>query len=287
MPPIFSPFPLSLKIYVQPLFFAFLIAFAHNENLRSNWIESKIHDGAIIKSNKSLTSFRNLPSSSDSPMRVGDRRRYDIDPSKRECKLLDHHSINHYWIKKDFEANSLYLFYVSEDDKWIPDKKHDEQKKYKNQLGVARCSVGKIRNVWINSEPKNARKCGIAKILAFLCMIDQDVNPGPGISLDIDTELAGWDAAIRQVRAHCMKVVHLDMTGEHSAGFTYLSAAMMAGYSHMLVYFLLDPNYHWLETADVKKVYDDNFLDMYSRDWFFCEPKKPKPKNKPTATRIQ
>ena len=269
------------------LFIFVLIAIEHYTNIRNNSIASKGHNESRMKSNESLMLFRGFSSSSDSPMSVGDRRRYDIDPSKQDCILLDEYGIDHYWIKKDFEANSLYLFYASEDNKWNPDQKNDEKKKYKNQLGVARCSVGKIWNVWINSEPKNARKCAIAKILAFLCMIDQDVNPGPGISLDIDTELAGWDAAIRQVRAHCMKVVHLDMTGERSAGFTYLSAAMMAGYSHMLVYFLLDPNYHWLETAAVKKVYDDNFLDMYTRDWFFCKPKNPKPKNKPAMTRVQ
>ena len=206
-------------------------------------------------------------------MEIGETRVYKIRPSKRPACSL---KTTNYYIKKDVEDKD-YILYVGENNNFVIDSnvETDHIRRYKNQLGFSRCGDGNIHELWINQIPSDARNCGIAKAITFLCMIDRNVNPGPGLILGWEDHFTGYEKVIQLVRKHCMKIIKLDMTGEdQSAPHTYFSAAIMAGYTSFLVKRIQPENFDVFDTAEVQKGYNTHFLDVYEREWFFCKPKK-------------
>ena len=67
----------------------------------------------------------------------------------------------------------------------------------------------------------NARRCGIEQTLVSLCIIDDDVNPGPNINLDLQTIMPDKSDNVNSgyfrdlITQHCFKLIEIRLPSVH------------------------------------------------------------------------
>ena len=157
-------------------------------------------------------------------LELGEERKYVIEHDKhKECDPAFEE--NH--IKKvDREDSSddtdhhVYYFLVSLDAPNFPQiSDKDIKVMLKCTDGYAKCSTGQIHNVHIF----RGKRCGIATVLSVLCMIDDDVNPGEEISLDLDKKISSlYDGVATRKKVKIVIIIYLTVhVCIYTSGFVF------------------------------------------------------------------
>ena len=214
-------------------------------------------------------------------MKVNEVREFSIDyNAKKSCNLVDKHGkkVDTYYIKKKqpFFPFMEMLFEASMD-KEFPESAI-------GLLGHAKCDEAFIFNVYVSDGEGGlyARQCGIGTSLSALCMIDEDVNRGDGVAMNLnryfrqgpDVRQAVVDATITEVKKECKGgLVGLYMAALEGEGNVYFEAARKVGYKRMIVFDQREQHqFSSLTVEEAQKCYNEDKLD--TKDWFFCEGSK-------------
>ena len=118
-------------------------------------------------------------------------------------------------------------------------------------------------------------------------MIDEDVNHGSGIALDLEWHFETWskretgmtDAKIaemiKKVENRCEKVVVLQMAAEQGGGNICFLAANLAGYRKMIFYDKHEKKkWIWPDVPNAQSCYNENKLGCRYDYWYFCKEKE-------------
>lgn len=140
---------------------------------------------------KCIKTYKNVISANDTPpnpMAKNAIQSFSIDHSKhKQCELVgkDNKPLKEYYVKKT-ESGDKWLFTAS------MSRDFNDVDRASWLLGSGYCHDAFIDTVDVmepsenDPEALNARRCGIGTILSTLCMIDEDVNHGSGIALDLE-----------------------------------------------------------------------------------------------------
>ena len=176
-------------------------------------------------------------------MDTNEIRTFDINLKiRKECKL----SPAKYHVKKTFHLNE-FTFWASKYE-WYPQESSTTPDGIDMilTLGYARCARGYIEMVQVN--PK-ARKCGMAKELSTLCMLDPQINSNfrKYISHVLSQPKSWTNKVLEELEQHqnnnkvdflkkCFKLIGLFNKAKPYAGaFAYLSAARDTGFQYLVV----------------------------------------------------
>lgn len=236
-----------------------------------------------------------------SPMLDGEVKLFEIDKRYTECQLKDFESfyVSKYEIKEGQSFNGYpnegptveeetYAFFAFLDEKDLGEK--DPNKLLRMEwISYILCREGTVGLVETPTQDGpgsglNARKCGLATLLSYLCMKDGDVRGFHAFSYSRNKE--EFEPKIRTLiqdaAQNCRKVILFQNIAvpEHGA-LAYINAAMDAHYGRLYTFFAdSTPELQSFSTFDdlpsVYKEYKanpDEFVDEYGLDWFFCERK--------------
>ena len=192
-----------------------------------------------------------------------------IKSKKKQCGLFlnSEEDITTYkvmMIEKEFGEiySNYYVIPGAMDFERIKDPEIEEfhiQQRYANQIGYAVCSPGWIQKIWVNSGRIddeedtdvriNARQCGIASVLAELCLIDPKLNEATDLNKVFEmlkeADYEDIDARNTQLKSNCNHLMGLEMSAKPKiAAFGYFNAAIRAKYLSLVV----QERYH--ETKD-------------------------------------
>ena len=216
-------------------------------------------------------------------MKLNEVRPFVIDYDQRKnCKAVDKNNkkIETYYVKKIVRGGKNWHFFASVDKDFAEcEKSNWNCEQNDDQLGYAYCQDALIEYVHVEGEEKDkmkARRCGIGSTLAALCMVDEDVNPGDGIALNLKRYFRGHGKEIiEKVKKECQKVVALEMEAEEGGGNTYFQAAFRAGYNRMVLYDTKAKEWIWPDVLKAQECYNEKKFGCYSNYWFFCKNSNP------------
>ena len=203
-------------------------------------------------------------------MKVNEVREFNINYSaKKSCNLVDNKNekIDTYYIKK-MEVG----YFAASIDKDFPESQI-------GMLGEAMCDEAYITNVNVvdGEGGLNARQCGIGTDLTALCMIDEDVNLGDGVAMNLnrllrrDVSAAILVTTIKEVKKECKGgFVGLFMGASEGGGNAYFKAALKVGYKRMIVFDQREQHeFSSLGVEEAQKRYNESKLDK--QYLFFCK----------------
>ena len=225
-------------------------------------------------------------------MEVNEVREFKIDhdEGKMRCKLEDDsgRKIDTYYIKKYSISQNKYEFHanlLSEDlTNEPPEKGLAGKAPTKSSMGYAVCGAAFIDvvRVYDGSAPRGGpwfdpKFCGIGTTLSALCMLDEDVNSGDVVALNLNRKLASVSpakvkATIKKVSKVCNEgFIGLFMVADEGAGNVFFSAALKTGYTRMIV-FAQKKKEKWcsLDVGKAQKMYN-TIGTIVTLDWFFCK----------------
>ena len=164
------------------------------------------------------------------------------------------------------------MFYASTNKNFVaypnPNGLEDQ---YASQVGYIKCEEGWIDNILVNFE---AQKCGISTVLAFLCMIDSDINAISRRNKAFQ-ELDEDENIRKEVQGQCSGFMGLQfIPKEKRTAFTYFSAAEKSGYNYLYIWHM--SRFKRLPIEWAKANYDEltgniGNIQAYSKNWLFCK----------------
>ena len=219
-------------------------------------------------------------------MEVNEVQEFKIDKGKIRCKLEDDlgRKIDTYYIKKYSVSENKYEFHAnlySEDlTNELPEKGLFGNAPTRSSLGYAVCGAAFIDSLRVYDDEQDGLKpkfCGIGSTLSALCMLDEDVNSGDVVALNLRRKLASVStaelrAAIKEVRKACNEgFIGLLMLADEGGGNVYFSAARKTGYTRMIV-FAQRKKHKWcsLDVDEAQNCYNEKGT-IQTLDWFFCK----------------
>ena len=135
----------------------------------------------------------------------------------------------------------------------------------------------------------SADRCGLATLLSYICMVDDDVRAGMCIDFAKYQTLptfSGLLTMVPNIEKYCKMVILFQNAADPEiAAKAYLNAAMNANFLHLYTYIPIDmfntskPNKgraFSFSTSDALALYTDdprNFNQQYGDFWYFCEAK--------------
>ena len=211
-------------------------------------------------------------------MKLNKVQTFKIDYNQRKsCKLLDKQNkkVETYYVKKIVKGEDDWHFYASVDEDFTESENSDFTEKNDDQLGYANCDKAVIDQVYVeggDDDMRKARRCGIGTVLSILCMIDEDVNPGDGIALNVNVHFRGHgNAIIEKVKKECKKVVGLKMAAAEGGGNTYFEAALQVGYNRIILYDTEEKDWVWTDVKKAQQCYNEKRFGCYGEYWYFCK----------------
>ena len=228
----------------------------------------KAFDTAAFRSNDGLPK----------PMELNEVHAIKLDFNQRKsCQLLDKQKkkVEKYYVKKILKGEQDWHFFASVDEDFTESSKSDFTEKNDDQIGYAHCSKALIVNVYVEDGDNgklNARRCGIGTVLSVLCMIDEDVNPGEGIALNVDVRFLSYgQATIEKIKRECKKLVGLHRDAAEGGGNIYFEAALQAGYNRMILYDTERRELVWPDVKKAQQCYNEKRFGCYREYWYFCK----------------
>lgn len=190
-------------------------------------------------------------------MQVNDIRKFPLDPAKPEkCELLN-------------GGTSQSRFYVKKERKDFFQAYADERLEEPISFGV--CSKSEVGYVETNLDAKN---CGIATAICFVCMIDLDVG---ATKLDIEDEFRNNRQLQQQVKDKCAKLFKYKVKAreeDYNGAIAYFSAAIASGYN--FVYVADGNGIKQYISDEAKTLYINKKLMNGEGNWIFCMNKSAK-----------
>ena len=131
-----------------------------------------------------------------------------------------------------------------------------------------------------------ARRCGIAKILTVLNLIDKDVGKNGGLNVKSNSDFKK-NPDIMLISKRCKTIVDVYNMAEPAAGgLAYIKAAVAAGFHKMITFRTVDcegnaiSEGHAFSLSTALTAYDDalkkddekakDFNNQFGRSWYFC-----------------
>lgn len=246
------------------------------------------------------------------PIAISEVKEFAFDSYYTKCKLMDQK--NFFVTKEVVKQDNWYNGYnikvfpikVPEDtyalfaalNFQMEGSKDPNELLRNNWIARATCIKGKV--VAVRTQPeasktgvqKSAGQCGLASLLAYLCMVDDDVGAGKGFDIakiGKDKQFKGIVKFWLKIDGYCEKVIYLINGANPKIGArAYLNAAMDANFPRIYTFIAeneenqANPNKGVttpLDTADAINLYKneedaDVFITKYGAQWFFCKPKK-------------
>ena len=197
-----------------------------------------------------------------------------------EATGLKYQKIVYRVLKKENELEGRYtIFYAvaAPAFKKAIRKEHDIENTYENQIAYAQCQPGWIEQIWVNdgetedTEPINARRCGVASVLTQLCLLDPEIVK-LGKSNKALQKLEKHETVLDAIQSHCKEAfVGMIMSANpRDAAYAYFSAALREKYELMMVaeryrdeyhgfplrWKLPESNFNYYDTKVAKEKYD-------------------------------
>ena len=174
-----------------------------------------------------ISQVYNISEHQGTPMILHESRWANIDEDDLDdprCGL----NIQRYYLKKRLTKrridghNLRYQFIASSGDlnegPKDPQPLPGELDHFVSQYGWIYCEKGVIMGLEMKL---NARRCGIEQTLVSLCIIDDDVNPGPNINLDLQTIMPDKSDNVNSgyfrdlITQHCFKLIEIRLPSVH------------------------------------------------------------------------
>ena len=200
-------------------------------------------------------------------MKTNDIQEFHINKNiNRECQL----SPAKYFVKKDLKKGEkeegqveevMFVFYVARYEAVIETRVSTASPDFPTtggaNIGTAECRNGIIDYVYVR---QLARRCGIAKVLSALCMLDPEIY-----------SMEEGNTALKMLNRHseqehavslkkCLRLVALENEADPYAGaFAYLKAAQHSGLQYLVVH---RDSVQYLNPK-IKKDCHDKFLPPY------------------------
>ena len=246
----------------------------------------------------------------------GEVRRLTIDKAHyKNCKLPPNFYVKKYFVSTGeilaLEPFTLLIPYIEDAILYIAalheeylanDDIPEEILSNNNHLSAKTCAIGHSESTSYVITNENAKRCGLATVLHYLCYLDQEQEPsimGTGVGYDFVQEMSKAAnivarLAIRKMKEYvnrkCARVIKTITVADPSvAGRGYVHAAMDAGY-HLLVTFNKNNPYEAIKEKDIKtlaqefvdnpvrkkgsEILDpvlDRFVEDRGNHWFFCK----------------
>ena len=221
---------------------------------------------------------------------------FGFEPRQVHCGLRP-------WFKKEYYVRKAltntynepslpkYAFIASANDDFnpMPNNPNEVQEEY----GSIFCENSMISK--LNMIPGGkALRCGIQKVLSFLCFVDRDVNPGMHINFDLeklfrksqDEDPLDTMRTFRTItRDLCKKLVRVKIPKAKNALFKnvkeklqeeaegYVEGAKQAGYDYVLIEAKIREQWKW-DVYDIENVFDADRFDTRFGEcrsiWYFC-----------------
>ena len=216
-------------------------------------------------------------------MNMNEIRKFEVDPSKKDCKIPVNPFLNgaEYYVRKELRDENTF-FFASMDERYIVDNNDLESQRYRFQIGFTNCSRGVIELTMVNGpiHKINARNCGLGTVFASLCMSDPDLDMLP--IQRIDEEFSDDARTAKIIKKSCSKFMGLLMLSNDLGGpYKNFNAALKNGYNKFLIktknIIGKKERYHWMDTVRAKECYNDdtgNFgdgIEGYANNWWFCK----------------
>ena len=237
------------------------------------------------------------------PIEEGEIQEFRFDSYYTDCKLIDHQLfyVTKFAIEKG-EPYDCYLLVqktirVQEKTYAIFAALNEDSVKVRDPnvicnrqwISRATCAKGEVLAVktaesFRTGVQRSAGQCGLATLLAYLCMVDDDVSAGAGFDFtetEADPEFIGVKEMVPYFEEHCKTVIHfLNGPTPKIAGKAYLRAAMDADFHRVVTYYLPGHPHKGritvLSTSDAVNLYTDeksaaDFSEQYGDYWYFCK----------------
>ena len=259
-----------------------VLFYSSNCIIRYIGIKERIDVSKVFRKDINTAVFRNNDEP-PKPMKLNDVQTFKIDYNQRKsCNLFDKHNkkVETYYVKKKDKGKIFKLrwqFYASVDEDFTQSEISDFKEKDDDQLGSVKCNKAVIDLVYVEGgehDTRKARRCGIGTILSALCMIDEDVNPGDGIALNLDDHFRiSGISLIEKVKKECKKVVGLQMAAAEGGGNTYFEAASQVGYNRFILFDYEQKEWVWSDVKEAQQCYNEKRIGFYKCTlyWYFCK----------------
>ena len=245
----------------------------------------------------------------------GEVRRLFIDKAHyTNCKLPPTFYVKKYFVAKGenpgfgmhrfpFAENAIFYIASSNEEHLDNDDPPEDIVRNDNSYLSARtCVIGKSRRSSYVRTNVNAKRCGLATVLTYLCYLDREHEPsimGAGVGYDFELEMSTAPHIFARqavtklkdyVNRKCARVIKVITVANPSvAGRGYVQAAKDAGY-HVLVTFNTNNPFEKINKKDIEtlvwefvdnpvriegsKIVDpvlDLFIERRGNNWFFCK----------------
>lgn len=250
------------------------------------------------------------------PMEDGELRKFTFDPYYTDCKLKDRPKfyVTKFVIEKGSTYSGLhiahiplvmleetYAIYAALNKDSVTERNPDTMLE-SNWISRASCIQGEVVAVKTAEDFRTgvhipADQCGLATLLSYLCMVDDDVSAGLGYAFSKimrKPKFAGITKKLPSIEATCEKVIHYNNAAEPYIGArAYLNAAMDSNFLLLYTYIPISddsiptispisPSEGKVETIPILRALEEytteatawEFVKRNGDEWYFCKEKK-------------